>query len=601
MVEHVFPFGCPVHLHYSLIRYWFQSIRTGIHLLQGSGSQYEQVLSFFIQFHVSPTGIHLVQQFGFMLAQIHLPHIKPTFERRKIIQLFTVFRKDSRGQTRRIRSQTDNPVLNTVQFHHNVLCRLLLFLIRFLIVFFLIILLIGSLILFLFQFLLEFIIFLAQAELVVRILVDENQHHIVQRTPRSMVTHTVTFGSKENGVTVHYPAWRTAGITASGQIDHLSSSVGTYQADIGIRVVTVADAFQSKPFSVGRPAIREITVGTVPQGTVSYLSHLLGSQIDHHQPATVFDEGHFLAIGRELRIHPFHGFRRKQHFFVYQGSVRKIRVFLPGNPCRIELPVSGPFAGIHQGTVIGSKRKSLLGGRRMSNLLGSSIFYGSDKHFSTDNESHLLAIRRNNRFTGPFRESQGFRQFGSVGNQRNGYFLRLSLRSLGIDFSVVGITQGTVSGYGKETDRMSRERSQRLYLFRIIQREPVDIERTFFPFAQEIHLFTVGSKYRVPVFSGTIGQIGMLSGTGIIHPDIAGDGRGMMFAPFVFEAFPVLIQENISRRAEADHLGRSSQYLTDSSTGHRYLIQFGHGRGREQGTTGRILDTGREQNVLTVG
>ena len=33
MVEHVFPFGRPVHLQHCLIRYRLQGVRTGVHLL----------------------------------------------------------------------------------------------------------------------------------------------------------------------------------------------------------------------------------------------------------------------------------------------------------------------------------------------------------------------------------------------------------------------------------------------------------------------------------------------------------------------------------------------------------------------------------------
>ena len=74
----------------------------------------------------------------------------------------------------------------------------------------------------------------------------------------------------------------------------------------------------------------------------------------------------------------------------------------------------------------------------------------------------------------------------------------------------------------------------------------------------------------------------------------------MMFTPFIFKSFPVLIQELVACRIETNHFGRSSQNLFRFSTFRRNLIQFCHGRSREQCTAGRVLNTCRKYNILSI-
>ena len=224
-----------------------------------------------------------------------------------------------------------------------------------------------------------------------------------------MAAHSVTLGSEQDGIAVHGPFRRTAGVTTVGQVHEFSFSVGTDQSDIGIRIVLVADELQRKPFSIGRPGIMESPAQFIPRTSVGNLTHLVRFEVQHLQADTVFDESHLLAIGRELGIHPFHGLGRQQHFFLNQSGIRKIQILFPFNFRLVELPVSFPLTGIYQRTVVCSERQSLFRFRCMRNLLGRTIFHRGHEHLSAHDESHLLAVGRNHRFRCPSRIGQRHR------------------------------------------------------------------------------------------------------------------------------------------------------------------------------------------------
>lgn len=88
---------------------------------------------------------------------------------------------------------------------------------------------------------------------------------------------------------------------------------------------------------------------------------------------------------------------------------------------------------------------------------------------------------------------------------------------------------------------MCLELSNRRYRLWGVERELIYIERTSVAFAQKVNRLSIRGKYGVAVFSRMVGQIGMFSSLRIVHPYIPGDGRGMMFTPFILEALTVLV------------------------------------------------------------
>ena len=97
IVEHIFAFGRRQHFHAGIECNRFQSFGWSIHFLHSTSAQDKDILTFLIHFHVSPAGIHLMQQLGFTLAKIHLPHIKPVFECWQVIQFLPIFRDNGRS------------------------------------------------------------------------------------------------------------------------------------------------------------------------------------------------------------------------------------------------------------------------------------------------------------------------------------------------------------------------------------------------------------------------------------------------------------------------------------------------------------------------
>ena len=163
-----------------------------------------------------------------------------------------------------------------------------------------------------------------------------------------MVAHAVAFGGEEDGVAVHGPAGSAAGISAVGQVDDGLFAVGTYYTDVGIRLMFVSDKFEGEPFSVGRPLVIESSRERVPRGAVGHLAHLLAIKVYYHQTGACFDECHFFPVGRELRVAPFHGFRRQERFFFDESRIREVGVCLAGDAGKIEVSDAVPFAAIYQ-------------------------------------------------------------------------------------------------------------------------------------------------------------------------------------------------------------------------------------------------------------
>ena len=187
-----------------------------------------------------------------------------------------------------------------------------------------------------------------------------------------MGTHAITLGLEQNGISIQYPTWRAANITAVSQISD-STSLRTDNTDIRIGIMTIADKLKRKPLAIGRPFVIESASCIVPCRTVCHLTYFLGFQVEYHQPVTVFDKSQFLTIRRVLRVSTFYGFGGEQYFLFNKSSVREIRLFFTSYLSGIKLPVAGPLAGINQCTVVGSKRYTGFLCRSICYLLGRSI------------------------------------------------------------------------------------------------------------------------------------------------------------------------------------------------------------------------------------
>ena len=77
---------------------------------------------------------------------------------------------------------------------------------------------------------------------------------------------------------------------------------------------------------------------------------------------------------------------------------------------------------------------------------------------------------------------------------------------------------------------------------RIVGRHVPDVE-TPAAFAQEIDGTVVRRVPGIAVLALPGRQAGMFTRNGVVIPDVACDGRGVVLAPFVFPAFAILVEE----------------------------------------------------------
>ena len=190
VVEHIFAFRRQIHFGLCLVSDRLQLIGCHIHLLHGFAAQQEKVLAVFVHFHGSPAGIHFVKQPGVFLAEIHFPKVVTAFKGGKVIKGLTVFGDDDAAHVRGIRGEAYHAVFHVFQFYGDVLYLSLVIVRGFFLscIFLAAFLTFGSVLalrffLFGFQLLAQFVVFLAQAVFVVGVLIEENEHGIVLRTP----------------------------------------------------------------------------------------------------------------------------------------------------------------------------------------------------------------------------------------------------------------------------------------------------------------------------------------------------------------------------------------------------------------------------------
>ena len=147
---------------------------------------------------------------------------------------------------------------------------------------------------------------------------------------------------------------------------------------------------------------------------------------------------------------------------------------------------------------------------------------------------------------------------------------------------------------------MGGEISQRTGGSRACNRESPHIECAAVAFAENIKCVPVGTQHRVAVLTGTVGHIGMLSRSRIIHPDIARHRRGVVFAPFILESFDIMVEHLRAVLAENRHLRRGAQHLARLPSGYRHHVKLGHTSRREHCRLRRVLYRSREIHIFPI-
>ena len=455
-----------------------------------------------IHLEAAVTGI-LRHQLRIPLAQVEFPEVETLLERRQVIERLALLVHDRRSEVRRVRRQARDAVLDSLELDHDrlngrrlllLLRSSLLFLVRLLALllgFLLPLGLLAGLLLLLLEGLAQFVVLLAQAELVVGILIEEDEHHVAQRTPRSVGPHAVAVGLEEDGIAVEHPPRRRTEVTAAGQVRDLTA-LGADQTDIRIGVVAVADELEGKPPPVGRPSIVEAAAGPVPRAAVGDLVHLLRVEIDDHQPVAVLDEGQLLAVGRELRAGTLEFRLGQQPLLAEHRRVGESFLLIAHDRRPIKVPFAVPLTGIDQRPVVGAPRHVALRGCRLGHPLRRAVLDRGHEEFAAHREGDLLAVGRHGRVRSPGGEVEDGLLPGIVARKVDHHLAGFAAGRLGIDLAVVGIAQRAVVTHRKETHGMRAEMGHGSYLGRVVQRERVDVERPSVALAEEVDLRPVG-------------------------------------------------------------------------------------------------------------
>ena len=98
VLEHIVALFGQVHFHFRLEVDGLQGFGGDFHLLHRATTQDEDILAVGIGCHIGPTGVHLVQEFGLVLAQVDLPHIIAILDGREVIKFLAILGNKGRGK-----------------------------------------------------------------------------------------------------------------------------------------------------------------------------------------------------------------------------------------------------------------------------------------------------------------------------------------------------------------------------------------------------------------------------------------------------------------------------------------------------------------------
>ncbi len=165
----------------------------------------------------------------------------------------------------------------------------------------------------------------------------------------------------------------------------------------------------------------------------------------------------------------------------------------------------------------------------------------------------------------------------------------------GVDLAVVAVAEQSALGGGEEADGI-------LLLvghLRVLARgeaAAVDVEGAVL-LAQVVEALLVGSPHGRAVLAFEGGEFGVLAA--VEHPDVAGDGRGVVLAPFVLVALAVVV-EYLSLGVDADVLHGQCGVELGPSALHAHLVHLRELAAGEEVALCRGHDVGGEEHMVVV-
>lgn len=389
-----------------------------------------------------------------------------------------------------------------------------------------------------------------------------------------MAAHTVAVRLEEYGIAVQNPLGRRVEVPRIGEVGDLAA-VGAYEAHVGIGIVAVAYVAEDKPPSVGRPRVVDASVGRILAAAVGNLMHLARGEVLHHKARAVLEECDALAVGRIFGACALDAVVLEEGLFVDERGIGEVGVVVAGDLCRVDAPVAVALRGVDHRTVVWGEVGVGLRLRRRGDLLGGGVVDRGDEDVAARDECHLLAVGR---YGGVVSAAYAYARdlVGGVGRyDLDLELLRARACGLRVYLSVIAVAEGAVVGHREEPHGVGLEVGDLFCGCGGVSGERPYVERAA-ALAQHVYRLAVLRVAGIAVLAVAGREVGMSSRSGVIEPDVARDGRGVVLAPDVLASLAVLIEERLAVGGERYGLGGRREHLHGAAALHRHGIEFGH-------------------------
>ena len=274
---------------------------------------------------------------------------------------------------------------------------------------------------------------------------------------------------------------------------------------------------------------------------VHELPHGLRLHVHGLQRAAVFDVGHALAVGTVRRLHVDQR-RLHQLLLLELCGVGELLLVLVHDARLVDLPKSATLRGVDKAAAVGREVDIALLLRRVGDSLCRGVVCRRDVDVAVHHEGYFLARWRHRELRGAASQHLSPQLVGAVvGNHREVESHGLAALLEGVDGAVVGVAQRAVGGAREEPDGIALVVGE-LRLGRLAYAALVDVEGAVF-LAKIIIRVVVAAPYRRAVLAGEIGQLGVVAT--LVEPDVAADGRLVVFAERVLVAFVVVVEQGV--------------------------------------------------------
>ena len=384
------------------------------------------------------------------------------------------------------------------------------------------------------------------------------------------------------------------------QVDDLARAVGLDQADLaggeaGHGVV------EQDPLAVRAPAV--ILAAVRRQGQFldgQERSRLLGGEVHDLEGGAVLDEGQLLAVGGIGRLGVLERIDDEGRLLEHRRGV-EVGLLDPGAARLVDAPAAAALGGVDDGVAVGGERDAGLLPERGGDALGHAAVDVRGEDAAADGDRDLLAVGRDRELAGAAGDGHDHLVVGAgVGREEDRYGRGLG-RALaqGVDRAVVAEAERAVVGHGQEADGVLGELGD-LGRGAAGRGHAVDVEGAAL-LAQVVEALLVGREDGAAVLAGERRDHAVRAGLGIVGPDVAGDGRGVVLAPLVLAALAVVVEEEPAVAAELGVLGRGAEDLDGAAARGRDLVELGLGAGREEAVRGGVAAGRAEEDGLVVG